>query len=163
MKTYESYPWWWIVGQNAALVIYFTIGYLVLSPLKISNFPLVSVAYILFLYVMIIFVLRKHLCTHCYYYGKWCSTGWGKLSSILFKEKSGDYQLGVKLAGITWGIAAGLPLLLGILAIALEKRVLLLWILFTMLTPPVIYFHKLSCKTCRMRDRCPASMVRKSS
>ncbi len=163
MKPYESYPWWWIVGQNLLFVLYFAVGYFVMSPLKISGFPLVSVTYVLFLYVMLVFVLRKHLCTHCYYYGKWCSTGWGKLSSLLFKEKSGDYELGVKLAGITWGIGTLLPIVLGILAIVINKRVLLLWILFMMLTPPVIYFHKVSCKTCKMREKCPASMTRKSS
>ena len=155
----EKYPWWWIVGQNLLFVIYFGIGYVLLSPITIHGFPVVAVLYIAFLLIMLLFVLRKHLCTNCYYYSKWCSTGWGKLSALMFKEKSGNYKLGIKLAGITWGIGTAFPIILGIIPAIKNHLLLLLWIIFLLLTPVVMFTHKSSCEKCKMKDICPASMA----
>lgn len=91
------------------------VGFVGMLPLRTSGFPLVSVLYGVFLGVMLLLVLRKHLCTNCYYYGKRCSTGWGKLSSLMFEKGSGDYGFGVKLAGVTWVLTTLIPIV-GILA-----------------------------------------------
>ena len=155
----EKYPWWWISGQNLLFVIYFGLGYVLLSPIKVSNIPIIAILYVAFLAVMLLIVLRKHLCTNCYYYGKWCSTGWGKLSSLMFKEKSGNYKLGIKLAGITWGIGTATPIIVGIIPAIKNHFLLLIWIVFLLLTPVVMFAHKKSCERCKMRDICPASMA----
>ncbi len=99
---FEEYPILTVIGQNLFFVLYFSVGFVILYPFKVLNVPIISLFYVMFLIIMLLFVLRKHLCTNCYYYGKRCSTGWGKLSSLLFKEKSGNYNLGIKLAQITW-------------------------------------------------------------
>ncbi|MHA1764719.1 MAG: hypothetical protein ACTSVK_00485, partial [Promethearchaeota archaeon] len=131
-------------------------------PLKILGLPIISLLYAIFLVVMLLFVLRKHLCTNCYYYRKRCSTGWGKLSSLMFKEKSGNYELGIKLAGITWGLATLIPIIGSIISLILNFTTyrLDLLILFILLTPINFIFHKNSCKKCKMRNICPASMAR---
>jgi len=111
---------------------------------------------------MLLFVLRKHLCTHCYYYGKLCSTGWGKLSALMFKKNSGNYQLGVKLAGITWTLVAAIPIvgIVAILIIDYSPSSLLFLILFILLTLFNFVIHKKSCGRCKMRFICPASMAK---
>jgi hypothetical protein len=99
MKDLEEYPFAFVLGQNLFFILYFGIGFLGMLSLQIASFPIVSFAYGLFLVLMLVFVLRKHLCTNCYYYGKMCSTGWGLLFALLFKKGSGNYMLGTRLAG----------------------------------------------------------------
>ncbi len=162
MEHYDKYPVWWIIGQNVVFIAYFTLGAILLSPVKISGFPVLSVIYALFLVVMLVFVLRKHLCTNCYYYDRWCSTGWGKLASLLYRKDSGNYDLGIKLAGFTWGIGVALPLIFPFLMIFWKHGFgwLPLWILFIFLTLVVMLWHKKSCSRCKMAKSCPASMAR---
>jgi len=160
---FEEYPITTVIAQNLFFLIYFSIGFIAMLSLKISGIPIISLLYAVFLIVMLLFVLRKHLCTNCYYYGKRCSTGWGKLSSLMFKEKSGNYELGIKLAGITWGLATLIPIIGSIISLILNFTTyrLGLLMLFIFLTPFNFIFHKNSCKRCKMRNICPASIVKK--
>jgi len=161
-KGFEEYPITTVITQNLFFLIYFGIGFIGLLPLKLFNIPIISLFYAIFLIVMLLFVLRKHLCTNCYYYGKICSTGWGKLSSLMFKERSGNYKLGIKLAGITWGLATLIPVVGIIISLILNFTIyeLGLILLFISLTPVNFILHKNSCKKCKMRNICPASMVK---
>ncbi len=158
----EEYPLGWVIGQNIFFLVYFGIGFIGMLPLKIYGFPIISVLYALFLIIMPLFVLRKHLCTHCYYYGKLCSTGWGRLSALMFKKNSGNYQLVVKLAGITWMLATAIPIVGIILALVLDYSPsnLIFLILFVLLTPVNFVSHKKACEKCKMRFICAASMAK---
>lgn len=158
----EKYPFGFIIGQNIFYIVYFGIGFVGLLPLQIHGFPVVSVFYVLFLATMLLLVLRKHLCTHCYYYGKLCSTGWGELSALMFKKGSGNYQLGIKLAGITWIFATIIPIvgIIGALVLSYSFLTLIFLILFLLLTPVNFISHKRACEKCKMRFICPASMVK---
>ncbi len=157
---FEEYPYSIVISQNLFFLLYFGTGFAGMLSLKIFEIPLISILYAIFIVVMLLFVLRKHLCTNCYYYGKRCSTGWGKLSSLMFKEKSGNYELGIKLANITWALATLTPII-GIiisLFINFSGYKLALLLLFVVLTPVNFLFHKNSCKRCKLRNICPASM-----
>ncbi len=157
---FNEYPLVYVIFQNIFFVFYFGIGFWGMWELKVFGFPLFSFFYAVFLIVMLIFVLRRELCTNCYYYGKRCSTGWGKLSSFMFKKGTGNYKLGVKLAGITWGFASLFPVLgiIVVLVINFSFKNLILLLLFVSLTLINILIHKESCKRCKMRFICPASM-----
>ncbi len=159
---FENYPIGCVIRQNIFFLAYFGIGLIGMLPLQILGFPIISALYALFLILMLLFVLRKHLCTHCYYYGKLCSTGWGKLSALMFKKKSGNYQLGVKLAGITWILATTIPIVGIILALFLDysSSNLIFLILFILLSPVNFISHKKACEKCKMRFICPASMTK---
>ena len=161
-KGFEEYPLKIVIGQNLFFIIYFGLGTIGMWGLKIMRIPIVSIVYVSFLIIMLIFVLRKHLCTNCYYYGKRCSTGWGKLASIMFKKNSGDYERGVKLAGITWGLVIIVPVIgtIDILIFNFERYLLAILILFIILTPLNFIIHKYSCVKCKMRNICSASMAR---
>jgi len=159
----EKYPLSGAIGQNLFFVIYFAIALIGMYPLQIANIPIVSITYIIFIGIMLIFVLRKHLCTHCFYYGKLCGTGWGKLASCLFKNNSGNYELGGKLAGITWMLAMFFPLIGIIIALILNWfsiTITLLLVMFIILSGINFFIHKKSCEKCKMRFICIGSTAR---
>jgi len=164
-KGVEKYPISRVVLQNLFFVVWFGTGFVGMLPLQISGFPIVSVLYALFLGITLLFVVRKHLCTHCYYYGRMCSTGWGCLSAAMFKKNSGSYQLGVTLAGITWMFATVTPIGGTILALVIDYSIfnLLFLIVFILLTPVNIISHRNDCRKCKMRFVCPASMAKDDS
>lgn len=73
---------------------------------------IIALIYLLFAIVMVYVILRKMVCTHCYYYDKWCSMGWGKLSALFFKkeEESFDNCTGIKIAPIVYGFLTLAPI-----------------------------------------------------
>ena len=154
----EKYSLGCVIGQSLFYTAYFGIGFLGMLHLQIYGFPVVSLLYVLFLATVLLLVLREYLCTHCYYYGKWCSTGWcstgwGKLSALMFRKDSGNYQLGIKLACITWMLATIIPIagIIGTLVLSYSFSTLVLLILFILLTPVNFISHKKACEWCKMR------------
>ena len=114
--------------------------------------------------IVLFFVLRKHLCTSCYYYNRVCHVGWGKLSAYMFKRNSGNYRLGGKLAQFTWIVMATM------LPIAVTS-VVVIWkwfspfytLIFAVLVAmSVLNFliQKKSCQKCKMRLICSASLAK---
>ena len=160
-KGFEEFPKNYVMAENIFFILYFTIGCIGMLPLKIKGFPIVSFVYILFLAIMLIFVLRKYLCTHCYYYGKRCSTGWGKLSALLFRRNTGNYRLGVTLASITWGTATLLPILGILIGLFVNYSFLNLVLFFVFVIFSFVSFliHRKACENCKMRLICPLSMA----
>ncbi|RKY16366.1 MAG: hypothetical protein DRP63_05515 [Planctomycetota bacterium] len=161
----ERYPASRVVWQNLFFVVWFGVGVVGMLPLQVLGFPIVSVLYALFLVITLLFVVRKHLCTHCYYYGRMCSTGWGRLSAAMFKKDSGSYRFGVRFAGITWMFATVTPIIGTIVALVIDYSLLslLFLIVFILLTPINIISHRNDCRKCKMRFICPASMAKGDS
>lgn len=160
----EEYSLGCVIGQNLFLVAYFGVGFLGMLPLRFAGIPIASLIYAFFLALMLIFVLRKHLCTSCYYYGKICHVGWSKLA-LMFKKNSGNRELGFKLASITWFLATIFPIvgILVVLFISRSIETMVLFLIFIMLTPINFLIHKKACKTCKERDKCKLSMAKSGS
>ncbi|NCN68609.1 MAG: hypothetical protein GW779_04045 [Candidatus Altiarchaeum hamiconexum] len=162
-KGLEKYSLLGAVGQNLFFVIYFAIAFIGMYPLQIADVPIVSIIFITFITVMLIFVLRKHICTHCFYYGKICGTGWGKLAACLFKKNSGNYEFGGKLAGMSWMLAMFFPLIGMIIVLTLNWFSItfsLLLVIFIILSGVNFFIHKKSCEKCKMRFICPGSVAK---
>ena len=163
-KGLENYPKPIVVLTNVLLLLWFGFAAYGMSALRSAGLPIISVLYLLFAVIMLGFVLRKHLCTHCYYYNKLCGTGWSKLSSRLFKEKSGNYELGMKLAGLTWGLLIIIPTLAIPVAMFLHKEFLvpggisLTGFLVIMVVNQ--FGRKRGCAQCKMRYICRASAAK---
>lgn len=163
-KGLENYPKATVVLTNVLLFLWFGFAAYGMSVLRFARLPIISIIYLLFAIIMLGFVLRKHLCTHCYYYNKLCGTGWGKLSSRLFKEKSGNYELGMKLAGLTWGLLTIVPIIAIPLAMLLNRGFLvpggitLTGFLAIMVVNQ--FGRKKGCKQCKMRRICEASAAK---
>ena len=163
-KGLENYPKSTVILTNTLLLLWFGFAAYGMSALKSAGLPIVSILYLLFASLMLGFVLRKHLCTHCYYYGKLCGSGWSKLSSCQFKQKSGNYKLGMKLAGMTWGLLTMIPIIAIPLAMFLHKEFLISGgiSLTCFLAIMVInqFGRKKDCSQCKMRYTCKASAAK---
>ena len=108
----ESFSKLTVLGENLLIFCMIIIGVIGMLPFQLYYLPIISIIYLLFSLVMLFFLLRKHLCTNCYYYNKWCHCGWGKLASLIFKKHTGNQNLGGKLANITWAFIMILPIVI---------------------------------------------------
>ena len=80
-KSYENFPIWIALLSNLVAISIYTIGAYILAGFGI----LFSILYLLYCLWIEISVLRGS-CVDCYYYGKICGLGKGKLCSLLFKK-----------------------------------------------------------------------------
>lgn len=156
-------------GSQILLENLFVVG-LVISGTIVNSFflfqgiPIIAIIYTVFAVVMLGIVLRKHVCTSCWYYGKKCHCGWGRLAAKLFPQNDKPHKMGAIEAGVTWATIMILPLIVFI-SYALKQTVQTFqWIsfavfLFFLVVNNVI--HKKSCTNCKMRFMCPASASKK--
>jgi hypothetical protein len=90
--------------------------------------------------------------------------GWGKLSACLFKQNSGNYGLGGKLANVTWILVATILPIIGIGVVVIWKwfsiHHTLLFIMFVVMSGLNFTIQKKSCEKCKMRFICPGSMAK---
>lgn len=111
-------------------------------------------------------LIRYH-CTHCYYWGKLCGFGRGRVSAWLFKQ--GDPSK-FCLKDMTWRdmipdlLISIIPLLTGIVLLILDFQVFLLFamIVLTMLmTMGNAYIRgRLTCSYCKQKELgCPADAL----
>ena len=128
--------------------------------------PLVAWLYLAFAIIMVFVVLRKMVCTNCYYYDKWCCMGWGKLSALFFKKgeiENFPKSIGIKIAPLFYGLLTLIPLVLIVISIIKEFTVPKLVVLFLLL---FVSFYsgainrKKTCAVCKMRLICPGSAVK---
>lgn len=155
----------YVIFENVFVALQVTLGAIILYPMQFYNIPIATIGYVLFALIMLVFVLRKHLCTKCYYYGKTCHCGWGKLASKLYKKDSGNYKLGGIFAGITWGLLMLLPII-GALYLQIAKITCICnwWPAYSGFFVIVIlnlFLHKKDCKECKMRYICPGSAAKR--
>ncbi len=166
MKIYdeglEEHPKSQIIFGNLMMAIWIALGTIACWFL----FSLVAWIYLAVAIIMVFLVLRKLVCTNCYYYGKWCPIGWGKLSALFFKQGSIDKfstNIGVKLAPATYGLLTLIPLILVIVSLIQEFSVPKLVVLILLL---MVGFYsgtisrKKSCINCKMRLICPGCVVK---
>ena len=123
--------------------------------------PLVAWIYLTIAIVMVFFVLRKIVCTNCYYYDKWCSIGWGKLSALFFKKgdiESFKTSIGLKLAPLTYGLLSLIPLILVIISIFIQfsiNKIIILVLLLLVSFYSGSIGRKSACSNCKMKLICP--------
>jgi hypothetical protein len=159
MKFYENYPYWIIIVSNLLTLSIYTIGITIIKPLGII-WLLIYLAYIVFLEIRL---LRKS-CVNCYYYGKRCAFGKGKLSSLFFKKGKGF------TGNFTWKdlipdmLVAIIPVIIGIVRLIMDFNwILLLFVilLFLLVSKGNEFVRgSLACKYCKQREiNCPADKM----
>ena len=99
-------------------------------------YPLAAWIYLAFVVIVVFVVLRKLVCTNCYYYDRWRSIGWGKLAALLFKK--GDIakfttSAGIKIAPFVYGSLTLIPLALLIASMLIQFTLFKLSILILLL------------------------------
>ncbi len=162
-KTYVSYPIRYVLISDLVSLLIYGLGLYIVSRLGML-WTLAFIAYILWLESR---VLRSS-CRYCYYYGKFCAFGKGKICALLFKK--GDPKVFTKKK-ITWKDL--LPDLMVVLIPTLCSTYLLLvhtftWPLLTASLALIILGFmgnalvrgSIACKYCKQRQLgCPAEKL----
>ncbi len=161
-KGLDSYPLTSVTLNNLLLLLWITIG-------TVASYifnPVAGIIYFLFFLITFI-LLKKLVCANCFYYGKWCSMGWGKLSALLFKKgKVEDFagSPGMRIAPIVYGFLTLIPIILIIVSMIFkyEFRKIVVLFLFLLLSFYTNFFNrKKACANCKMNMLCPGSLVKR--
>jgi len=161
-KCFENYPGWIMLISNLVSITTYLIGaYLIYQ---------VGIIWLLF-YLLYIFRLELRLmkksCVNCYYYGKFCAFGKGKMSSLFFKKGNPDK---FTKKNITWKdilpdfLVSIIPMIVGIvLLISNFNWLILLLIIFLIMLSSVgsgFVRSSLACKFCKQKEiGCPAEQL----
>jgi hypothetical protein len=159
---HENYPTKIVIASNLVSFLIYGIGAYILY-----RFSLIWViGYVLFILLLEFRLLSRH-CVDCYYYGKTCAFGKGRLSSLFF-PKGQPEQFNQKQ--ITWKDIAPdflvfiIPFLVGILVLIQEFT----WIILSLIIALFLlgFFGnalvrgQLACRYCKQREiGCPAEQL----
>lgn len=158
----EEYPKSGIILGNLVMVLWIASGTIACWFLH----PLIAWIYLALAIIMVGIVLRKLVCTNCYYYGRWCSMGWGKLSALMFKQgNTEDFGtgIGLKLAPITYGLLMLIPIICVVISMVqgfTVSKVIVLVLLLLVSFYSAFISRKKSCTNCKMKLICPGSAVK---
>jgi hypothetical protein len=153
----EEYPVSAVLVENVFMFLWIAVG----TFLCWIFLPIVAWIYLLFGLIMVLWVMRILVCKSCYYHGKRCHTGWGKLSAIYCQQgELGDFGSGIggAIIPIFYGSMVLLPLILGVISIiqgsSLLKISMVLTFLFIAIMSSVV-LRKKTCAVCKMKHICP--------
>ncbi|UCB51793.1 MAG: hypothetical protein JSV10_07345 [Candidatus Zixiibacteriota bacterium] len=158
----HSYPKPVIVIRWVILGGAFALGIYIMTSIK----EVLGLAYVIYSLVVLTLILPLSRCTSCFYHGKACNTGWGKVAAYLFPKGDEskfvdhyDYSIFIHLLWI-------IPLLASLFQLARERSLLALAVVLAyafVLSLEKIALKKLACSRCRQREFCPAVPFRKTA
>lgn len=159
-KIYENYPWWSIVLSDLVpLTIYVIAGVL------IYQFGLIAFIIYLIYFAILEITYYPRACVYCYYYGKWCFSGKGKVAALFFKKQ--DPKIFCKrkanfLSTLPELLVVIVPVILGVYLLIQDFN---LWVLILIIFDILLWMFgnalvrgKLACPHCAQGQICcPAS------
>ncbi|NPV60454.1 MAG: hypothetical protein HPY75_12460 [Actinobacteria bacterium] len=161
-ECYENYPWWAVALCNLVSQAIYGLGAFIVYQLGWIWMAI----YLVYLLVLEIRLLGGH-CVHCYYYGKACAFGKGRLSALFFKRGDPGRFSGKR---ITWlsmipDILVGLvPIIAGIIVLvrgfSWTVLVAMISVLLLATAGSGAVRNSLACRHCRQRELgCPAEQL----
>ena len=162
MKRFDNYPFWIVLLSNLLSIIIYGLGFYIMFRLS----WMIAVVYLLYILAQEVRLIRNH-CTSCFYYGKTCGFGKGRLSALIFKQ--GDPAKFCQ-NNFTWKdlipdiLVWTLPILVGIVVLILQfsLSILLAMILLFLFSSFGNQFIRgsLTCKYCKQMELgCPAEQL----
>jgi hypothetical protein len=156
----QSYPRSVIIIRWIILGAAFALGIYILTSIK----EVLGLAYIVYSLVVLTLILPLSRCSSCFYHGKACNTGWGKVAAYLFPKgdeskfvRHYNYAIFIHLLWI-------IPLLASLLQLVRLRNLLVLVVfgayLFVLLLEKIV-LKKLACSRCHQREFCPAVPFKK--
>jgi hypothetical protein len=162
MKTYDNFPLHIVILSNSVSLLIYLSGIIITYSLS----WIAAILYLFFILALEYRLLSKH-CINCYYWGKICGFGKGRLSSMLFKRGNPSKFCENSL---TWKdmipdlLVFLIPLLISIVIMIMKFNLLLLFV--TIILIALITFgngfirDNLTCKFCKQREiGCPAEQL----
>lgn len=158
----EHYPVWIVCIANLVPLLIYGIGAFVLLQAGI----VFTIVYLLFVFVFEFRLISRH-CPDCYYYGRTCAFGKGRMSALFFKKGSPEKFTGMT---ITWKdivpdfLLFVIPVLAGIVLLiqgfAWTILILVIALLLLGFAGNALVRGHLACKYCRQREiGCPAAQL----
>ena len=160
----DSFGVAWIAAENILHVSTWVVAGGLVWPIRWHGWPAVVIFWALVV-VVIQVLLKKHNCSRCYYYGKNCHLGWGRLSAWLFKQDSGSMKTGKRLS-LFYVLSPPVFLIAGVAVGVLLDVGTLHWVLlglYVTLNAAAFPVRKRGCKLCAMRKVCPGSAASAST
>lgn len=158
----ESFPLSWIIGENLLfLAMWVLAGYLLWQIWTPLGLPILTIIWAV-LVIVIQILLRKHNCSGCYYYDKLCHLGWGKISSAMHKQDSGNLKTGMKLS-LFYIISPPVIFLTSLVFAIIKNPSWIYWftlVLYVVLNAVSFPLRKKGCNLCTMRKVCPGSATK---
>jgi hypothetical protein len=159
---YENYPALTVFFSSIVSILTYLIGALIIYKLGVPW----MILYIVFVLILEIKLIKSH-CTSCYYYGKTCAFGKGRISSLFFRK--GDAKNFCKKE-MTWKdvlpdfLVSFIPIIAGIVLLIIKFNLILLLsviVLFILVSAGnSIVRGQLACKYCKQRELgCPAEKL----
>jgi len=161
-RTIELYPVWIILIANLVPLLIYLSGFLIMIRLG----WVAAVSYLIFVALMEFRVISRH-CINCYYWGKLCAFGKGRISSLFFKKGNA-----VKFCEkeMTWKdmipdiLVSAIPFVTAIILFVFrfEFRLLIPFLVLILMTTMGNAFvrGRLACKYCKQREMgCPADQL----
>jgi hypothetical protein len=161
-KAYENFPIWIPLLSCVLSVAIYTLGAFIFY----QHTFLLTIFYLLFCLWIEFRILQKS-CVNCYYYGKICGLGRGKLCPVFFKKGSPERFIETE---ISWKdlipdfLVLIFPLVGGIIALIMDFTwlILVLMVILTVLSlcGNAIIRGSLACKYCKQKELgCPAEQL----
>ncbi|MEI7857925.1 MAG: hypothetical protein WCH85_10535 [Methanomicrobiales archaeon] len=159
---YENYPALIVIGSTLLSLLIYVFGAIILYRFGLNW----VICYVLLILILEVRLLGGH-CVDCYYYGKTCAFGKGRMSSLYFQKGNPNRFSEMKIA---WKdiapdfLVIAIPVLAGILALMQEFSwtVLILIIALLLLGFPgnaYVRGHR-ACRYCKQRESgCPAEQL----
>ena len=161
-KCFEKYPYWFAVIANLVQLAIYVIGAYIINYLG-----LIWLIFYLLYIVLLEFRLLKRSCVNCYYYGKVCFSGRGKICSALLKKGDPQKFINDKVKFIDVlpdFLVSIIPMIIGIILLIIHFELLLaLFIAALFLLTFVgngLIRGSFACKYCKQRELgCPAQRL----
>ena len=161
-KTHDNFPIWIVILSNSVSIIIYLTGFLITYYLS----WIVAILYLGLILTLEYRLLSKH-CVNCFYWGKTCGLGKGRISFLFFKR--GDTTKFCE-KNLTWKdmvpdiLVSLIPLLIAIALMITRFSFILLFsaIILIGLTTIGNGFIRgnLTCKYCKQREiGCPAEQL----
>jgi hypothetical protein len=141
------------------------VGFVGLYQIRLRSIPVLSYAFLAWSLLSLIYLLPKQACAHCFYFGKLCHTGWGKVAAWLFpKRDEAAFERSLAYPRFFWFALRLVPptLMSGFLAYQLLTKQLLSVVTMIMLVNYLVlirlnlyYKAQTGCLLCKMRLECP--------
>lgn len=161
-KGYENYPLWIVIISNCVSFAIYFLGAFIMYRLG----AIALIAYLLYIAWLEYRVISSH-CVNCYYYGKICAFGKGRISILFFKrgspEKFNQKQM-VWKDMLPDMLVSLVPVVIGIvLMIRHFETIILLAVLFLLLLTTMgngFVRGTPACRNCKQKELgCPASQL----
>lgn len=162
IKTYDSFPVRIVILSNLVSILIYSSGIFIIHRIG----WIAAALYFAFILVLEYRLLSRH-CINCYYWGKTCGFGKGKLSALIFKKGNPADFCSKQMS---WSdmipdlLVPLIPLIIGIILIIIRFDIILLSVIVTivLLTTAGNGFIRgnLTCRYCRQRELgCPAEKL----